>query len=130
MRKLPSITCRKDWRVFCPWIAKNLQLKQEKGSRHLRLTFQADSRAEQTTLLNALLRAYIQLQNETQELHERCLRNIEEGTPRLAKKLKEEKNPQKLRQYQKQWEDGEVAEKEYRFEIARGKRVAVLRWAK
>jgi len=103
VKKLPSVARSKDpW----SWLAKNLQVKEEQDGRRLRLTFQAGSRAEKAVILNALLRAYIRLTvTEKIQNHEKCIRNMEKGKPRLAKLLKEERNANNLERWQKGLDD-------------------------
>ncbi len=127
VRMLPSVAPLKDAR---PWLVKNLRIAEEVGARHLRLSFQAGNRAEQAAILNALLRVNLRLEKERIELYEKNLRNMEAGTPRLAKLLKEERDGNNLQRYQQEWEASEVRERELRAEIARLKQIDVIRWAK
>lgn len=128
MKKLPSVTQEKaPWL----WLEKNLRVTPESGGRRLRLTFRAGTRTEQVVILNAFLRVYFRMVVAKRiQSREEGIRIMEAGNPRLAKDIKETRNPNSLQRYLQHWENGKVAEADFRAEIARLKQVAVTRWAK
>jgi hypothetical protein len=126
VRKLKSVADRKD---DYPWLMKNIRVAPD-GENRLRLTFRAGTDAEQATILNSLLCTYLRLSAEKRQRLEKSLRDSDEGTPRLLKLIKDERDDNRRKRYQEEWERSKVREADFRSEIARLKQIAVIRWAK
>ncbi|HEY7154089.1 MAG TPA: hypothetical protein VH575_09055 [Gemmataceae bacterium] len=127
VRKLPSVAALKD---PVSWLEKNLRVTPEGKGNRLRLTFRAGNCIEQVTILNSILRVYIQDRAKRIKFREEELRIMEAGEPRLVKLIQETQNPDSLQCYLQQGENARIAEADARAEIARLKQVAVIKWAK
>lgn len=128
VKKLPSIASKKD---PCPWLEKNLRVKQEDGTRRLRFTFCAGTRDEQVTIINAVLRVNIYKHGRALKSQEEGLRSHEKSIVDLEERINSSQNPQEVASYQ----DGikelrSIAIPERRAAIARLKQIAVIKWAR
>lgn len=124
VRKLPVVANMKV-RDTTPWLAKNIRVTLEEGSRRLRLTFRRGKLNEKVTIINALLGVNLSVKREFIESHEKKLRRCEH----LISELESSKNPTDS--------DREVIHglraieiPGLRAEIARLKQTKVIKWAK
>jgi hypothetical protein len=127
VKKLPSFARLKKEEVD-PWLAKNLRIKEEKGGRHLRLTFWAGTRAEQVTILNALLQAYTAQMKQTIKPHEEVLQLLEKQASDCARNSKTYSKEREL--WQKREAGLKVAMAPIKATIAQLRQIAVVKWAK
>jgi hypothetical protein len=109
---------------------KNLRIRSDERGRCLRLTFQASNRTEQATILNALLRIYMQLEARMLKNAEDPLQRMEEGVPRLEELVKTERDPVLLDRWRKDLLSLPSDIAKLRAEVARRKQIAVIKWAK
>ncbi|MHB1425881.1 MAG: hypothetical protein ACYC3I_22175 [Gemmataceae bacterium] len=128
VKKLPSVARFKDPR---PWLAKNLRVKDE-DDRRLRFTFRAGTRAEQVTILNALLRVNLSAHDGTIKWGEECIRNYEKAIREYEVRIKWARNTQEAAEYRKGIEEvRSIRVPELRAEIdSLKKQLAVIKWAK
>ncbi|HEY7310776.1 MAG TPA: hypothetical protein VH643_15540 [Gemmataceae bacterium] len=127
VKKLPSIARRKD---AYQWLVENLRVTAERGGRRLRFTFRAGTRAEQVTILNAVLRANLSSHEGPIKCSEEWIRVHERNILDLEERIKATKNPQEAASYRKGIEElRSVRIPELRAAIARVKEIAVIRWA-
>lgn len=128
VKKLPSVAAMKDAR---PWLAENLRITEEEGERRLRFTFRAGTHAEQATIINALLRVNLAVEERGIKGSEKCLRMYENCILDLEKRIKSSQNPQEAASYRKGIEElRSIDIPARRAEIARRRQFAVIRWAK
>jgi hypothetical protein len=128
VRKLPSVARFKDAR---PWLAKNLRVTEEDGERRLRLTFRAGNRAEQLTIINALLRENLAVAEDAIKRDEEWIHIHEKGIRELEERIKSTRDPQQVASHQKgihYLRTNEIPA--CRADIARWKQIAVIKWAK
>jgi hypothetical protein len=128
--RLPSVISLKD--AAHPWLEKNLRVTQEDGGRRLRLTFRAGNRAEQVTILNTLLRIYIQWEaTDRIKVQEEALRWKEDRIVELEKRIESGQARESADSYRKGINDLRANRiPALRSEIDRLKQVTVIKWAK
>lgn len=128
VRKLPSIARFKDAR---PWMAKNLRVTPEEGMRRLRFTFRAGTRAEQVTILNALLRQNLAVAEDAIKRGDDEIRLYEKMIRENEDRIKTIQDPQEVAKLHK----GICNLRTdlipgCRAEIARWRQRTVIKWAK
>jgi hypothetical protein len=126
--KLPSVAAFKDPRY---WLSKNFRITPEGEGNRLRVMFRAGNRLEQVTIINSLLRAYLQTGKKRQKFLEMCLDMDEKLLLVNEKKLESEKDYYYVKLYRK-WINDLRCDRipERRAAIARYKQIAVIKWAK
>lgn len=128
VRKLPSVAALKDPRY---WLSKNFRITPEGEGNRLRVTFRAGNRLEQVTIINSLLRAYLQTGKKRQKFLEMCLHMDEKLLLVYEKEAESEKEYNEVKRYRK-WINDLRSDRipEGRAAIARYKQIAVIKWAK
>jgi hypothetical protein len=134
VRKLPSIAALKDPpRNWLPrkWLCDNLRITPEGEGNRLRVMFRAGNRTEQETIINSLLRAYLQTGKERQKLLEMFLHDDEKLLLVYEKRLESQHDHDSIKHYQKCINDlSSYRIPERRAAIARYKQIAVIKWAR
>jgi hypothetical protein len=127
--KLPSVVRLKD---APSWLTKNIKATPESGWRRLRFTFRAGTRAEQVTIINALLRGYLrQSPEDSIKRLEETLRRDEASIADVEERIASGQHPHMVDRYRK----GITELRTNRIpatiaEIARLKQITVIKWAK
>lgn len=128
VRKLPSVAPMKDPR---PWLAKNLRIGELVGGRRLRLTFRDGNRDEQVTILNAVLRVKLRLEQDSIKGQEEILLWDENRILELEQRIASGQHHESVDSYTKGINDLRCNRiPACRAEIVRLKQIAVIKWAK
>lgn len=128
MRKLPLVARIKDPR---PWLASNLLIKKEDGGRRLRLMLHSGNRADQVIILNALVRADLQVKEERIKFLEKHILSAEDCIVRAERHIKTELNRNIADSFRKGINDlRSDGIPSLRTEITHLKRFAVINWAR
>ncbi|HEY7427358.1 MAG TPA: hypothetical protein VH682_24200 [Gemmataceae bacterium] len=123
VKKLPLVASMK-LKDISPWLAKNVRVTPEEGSRRLRFTFRAGKRPDQVTIINALLGVNLSGKWEFIESHEKKLRRCEHLISTLESRNTTDNDRETIHGLRTIEIPGLHAE------IARLKQTKVIRWAK